>query len=321
MPMYNKAEIASIASEYGFQRDTFEKVLRLKTVLEFMQQETVLKDHLVLKGGTAINLTVFPLPRLSVDIDMDYVPNDSREDMLETRDKITALLKDYMESEGYRLSPDSRFSHSLDAFHFQYQNSGGTRDMMKVELNYSLRSHVFEPEYHDLLTDAFGDNVRLRTVHPIEIFAAKTNALLSRAAARDLYDFINLIIADLFSEQAEHDLFRKSIVFYATISAEKVNRKFDTSAVDNLTFAKIRRDLFPVLTRQEARRHFDLDRYKEKAKGYLHTLMVLLPQEEEYMDCFIRGEYRPELLFPDDDIQKRLENHPMALWKCKANKG
>ena len=56
MPLYNKAEIASTASEYGFQRDTFEKVLRLKTVLEFMQQETVLKDHLVLKGGTAINL-------------------------------------------------------------------------------------------------------------------------------------------------------------------------------------------------------------------------------------------------------------------------
>lgn len=321
MPIYDKAEIAGAASEYGFQRDTFEKVLRLKTVLEFMQQENVMKDHLILKGGTAINLTVFPLPRLSVDIDMDYVPNDSKEDMLKTRDEISALLKDYMESEGYRLSPDSRFSHSLDAFHFKYQNSGGGGDMMKVELNYSLRSHVLEPGYRDILTDAFGENLQIRTVHPIEIFAAKANALLSRAAARDLYDFNNLIDNALFSEQAERDLFRKTIVFYATISAEKVNRTFDTSAVDNLTFAKIRRDLFPVLTRQEARQHFDLDQYKEKAKGYLRTLMDLLPEEAEYMDRFIQGEYRPELLFPDGAIQNRLETHPMAIWKCKMNKG
>ena len=37
--------------------------------------------HLLLKGGTAINLTVFDLPRLSVDIDMDFVPNLPREDI------------------------------------------------------------------------------------------------------------------------------------------------------------------------------------------------------------------------------------------------
>lgn len=32
MPMYNKAEIAASAAQYGFQRDTFEKVRRLKRV-------------------------------------------------------------------------------------------------------------------------------------------------------------------------------------------------------------------------------------------------------------------------------------------------
>ena len=95
----------------------------------------------------------------------------------------------------------------------------------------------------------------------------------------------------------------------------------ETVMKNNLTFAKIRRDLFPVLTRREARQHFDMDQYKEKAKGYLRTLMDLLPEEAEYMDRFIQGEYRPELLFPDGDIQNRLENHPMAIWKCKMNKG
>ena len=248
MPMYNKSGIAAEASKHGFQRDVFEKVLRLKTVLDYFQEEPALREHLLLKCGTAINLTVFSLPRLSVDIDMDYMPNDSKENMMATRGKISKVVKEYMESEGYQLSDNSRFSHSLDAFHFLYMNSGGNRDMIKIELNYSLRAHVLHPTRRELLTDAFGDKSCLYTVHPIEIFAAKANALLSRAAARDLYDFNNLVTSDLFQNKTEADLLRKTIIFYATISAETVNKTFDTSAIDSLTFSKIRRDLFPVLT-------------------------------------------------------------------------
>ena len=143
MPQYNRAELGRMATESGFVRDTFEKVLRLKEILRFMNEDEFLREHLLLKGGTAINLTVFNLPRLSVDIDMDYTPNDTREDMLECREKITNVIKEYMESEGYLLSDASRFSHSLDAFHYNYQNAGGNRDMIKIELNYSLRGHQY----------------------------------------------------------------------------------------------------------------------------------------------------------------------------------
>ena len=99
MPIYNKVEIGRVAQQHGFVRDTFEKVLRLKEILRYLNEEEYLREHLLLKGGTAINLTVFNLPRLSVDIDMDYTPNDTKEDMLEARDKITTRIKDYMESE------------------------------------------------------------------------------------------------------------------------------------------------------------------------------------------------------------------------------
>lgn len=318
MPMYNKSGIAAEASKYGFQRDVFEKVLRLKTVLDYFQEEPALREHLLLKGGTAINLTVFSLPRLSVDIDMDYMPNDSKENMMATRGKISKVVKEYMESEGYQLSDNSRFSHSLDAFHFLYMNSGGNRDMIKIELNYSLRAHVLQPTRRESLTDAFGDKSCLYTVHPIEIFAAKANALLSRAAARDLYDFNNLVTSDLFQNKTEADLLRKTIIFYATISAETVNKTFDTSAIDSLTFSKIRRDLFPVLTKSEAKSHFQLEQYKNAAKEYIHNLMVLTPEEKEYMDRFVKGEYNPELLFSNPEILLQIENHPMALWKCNA---
>ena len=67
--------------------------------------------------------------------------------MLECRTKITNVIKEYIESKGYLLSDASRFSHSLDAFHYNYQNAGENRDMIKIEINYSLRAHIFEPVY------------------------------------------------------------------------------------------------------------------------------------------------------------------------------
>lgn len=312
MPIYNKVEIGRAAKQHGFVRDTFEKVLRLKEILCYLNEEKYLREHLLLKGGTAINLTVFNLPRLSVDIDMDYTPNDTKEDMLKAREKITTLIKDYMKVEGYQLSKGSRFTHSLEAFYYQYQNAGGNRDMIKIELNYSLRAHILEPVHRRILSDAFDDGMTIRMVAPMEIFAAKGNALISRAAARDLYDWGNMIAENLFED--ERDMFRKCFVFYATISADTVNSNFDTSAIDSLNFDKIRRDLFPVLSKKD---NFMLDERKRQAKDYIAEMLQLTESEQEYMDRFIAKEYVPEFPFDDKEIVERIKNHPMAIWKCQ----
>ncbi len=258
-------------------------------------------------------MTIFDLPRLSVDIDLDYIPNDSRENMLKMRKEISAQLKDYMESEGYFLGTGSRRSYSLDAFHFQYVNSSGNRDMIKIEINYSLRAHVLESDIRKITTEAFGQPIEIMTVSPMEIFAAKATALISRAAARDLYDFNNFVQSKLFLDQ--RNMLRKIIVFYSSISAEKINKSFDTSALDEITFRKIKRDLFPMLKKEDVRNHFDLDRYKNIAKTYINELMQTTDSEKEYLSCFEKGIYAPEFLFEDDIIIKRVKNHSMALWK------
>lgn len=201
--------------------------------------------------------------------------------------------------------------HSLDAFYYQYQNAGCNRDMIKIELNYSLRAHILEPVHRRILPEVFDDGLEIRMVAPMEIFAAKGNALISRAAARDLYDWGNLIVDKLFEN--ERNLFRKCFAFYATISAETVNRNFATSAIDSLKFDKIRRDLFPVLCKKD---NFKLDERKQQAKDYIAELMQLTEREQEYMDRFIEKEYTPELLFDDEEILERIKQHPMALWKC-----
>lgn len=312
MPQFNRRELDTRAREYGFNRDTFEKVLRLRKILAFLNTHEYMREHLLLKGGTAINLTVFNLPRLSVDIDLDFVPNLNREDTISEREKLSTLIKGYMSEQGYSLSDASRFSHSLDAFHYNYVNAAGNKDMIKIEINYSLRTHVLPEEDRAIVTAAFGDPLKIRTVAAMEIFAAKTNALISRAAARDLYDFCTMADMKLFSD--EEDLFRKCIIFYATISAKEVNKNFDTSAIDSLTFSKIKSDLFPVLA---VRDKFDLDGKKQQAKDYIKHLMNPTESEMDYINSFIAKEYKPELLFDDAEIVERIRKHPMALWKCK----
>ena len=64
---YNKGQLGQMAKQYGFVRDTFEKVLRLKEILTYLNTNEYLHEHLALKGGTAINMTIFNLPRLSVE--------------------------------------------------------------------------------------------------------------------------------------------------------------------------------------------------------------------------------------------------------------
>ena len=66
MPTYDKIYLANRAKELSVVRDTFEKVLRFCDILRFFDSK------LALKGGTAINLLFFDLPRLSVDIDLDF---------------------------------------------------------------------------------------------------------------------------------------------------------------------------------------------------------------------------------------------------------
>lgn len=46
-----------MATESGFVRDTFEKVLRLKEILKFLNENKFLREHLLLKGGRIISKT------------------------------------------------------------------------------------------------------------------------------------------------------------------------------------------------------------------------------------------------------------------------
>ena len=79
---YSKIFLDKIATEADFIRDNLEKSFRLCEILQYLNENQLFVEHLALKGGTAINLTVFDMPRMSVDIDLDFAKACCREEML-----------------------------------------------------------------------------------------------------------------------------------------------------------------------------------------------------------------------------------------------
>lgn len=309
----DKMILGRMAKELGFVRDTLEKVCRLADVLKFMEEDKFLSKSIALKGGTAINLTIFNLPRLSVDIDLDYCKSIEREKMLVDRDTITDKISKYMKSNRYVLSPKSKTYHALDSFVYEYVNAGGVRDNLKIEINYMLRCHVLSTSRREVKLPWNQEQLTVLSVAPLEIFASKTVALLTRTTPRDLYDIYNMIRYGLF-DKSEKDVFRKCSVFYAAIGAEKPPEKFKLNPIEKISIQQIKRDLNPVLRKNEM---LDLKIMQNEVIDYLSSILIPTEKEKNFWRAFANNDYRPELIFGESQELKNIAVHPMALWKCR----
>src|SRR5574344_666660 len=179
MTVYDKFELGRMSHETGFPGDNLEKVCRLVEILSYFEQDKLLKKRLVLKGGTAINLTVFSMPRLSVDIDLDFEGDCSKDEMLDFRSKITDDIQSHMTFSGYALHPHTKNPHSLDSFVYKYRNAGGNVDNIKIEINYMMRNHLMPTIEVPVLHGLF-PGVRVRRLNTIELFASKIKAFMER---------------------------------------------------------------------------------------------------------------------------------------------
>ncbi len=317
MYKYDRKYFDKRAKETGFTRDNIEKVFRLIDVLEYINQNPLHKDSLVLKGGTAINLLIFNMPRLSVDIDLDFCKPGLKEEMFEYRKKISGDLITFLQTQGYSLNLiKGKNSHSLDSWVFEYINSVGNKDNVKVEINYSMRSHVLPIIEMPMRADLLEKTLLVKVLSPLELFASKINALVGRAAARDLYDIDNMIYFDIFDE-SEFLMLKKCFLFYFAVgSSKECNDTFDLAKIDSLNWTRIRQTLLPMLRRSD---YFNLDVSKKRVKEFLGELFILDLNDKEFLRRFKDKDYAPELLFNDADIIARIKNHPMALWKIRKN--
>lgn len=312
---YQKHEIVTLAKDNGFRGETLEKVLRLIDVLDFINKTDELSPYLVLKGGTSINFTIFNLPRLSVDIDLDFSFDGSKEEMLKIRKEITAIIRRYMEINNYSLSDETKTKHALDSFVFNYNNLFGNKDNLKIEINYMNRTHIYETTTRNV-SISFLNSFKTLTLNKYELFGSKIKALLERCTIRDVYDVYHMLKENLFNE-AEFDLVKKCVIFYIAIGkttersfAEVIN-DFKIK-IEAYMVKKTPQYLSSTLKKDDK---FSMIDAVNIVKSFISKIMKLNDSELKFITEFDNGNYKPELLFDNQDIINRIQNHPMALWK------
>lgn len=153
---------------------------------------TVFKDSpFVLKGGTAINLFVRDMPRLSVDLDL--VVADHRL----SRDAAFRAISSALESAKQDLARSGCICE-LGA-----TNAGNevklfiqkNRTRLKVEVNHVFRGTVLPSALRPLVPkaqDAFQTDLALPVLHEDELYGSKLVAAMDRQHPRDLFDVIGM---------------------------------------------------------------------------------------------------------------------------------
>ena len=89
----SRERILAASRETKFDPVLLERVFRLLDLLEGMTEHPYLQGRWALKGGTALNLFLLKVPRLSVDIDVNYVGSGDREVMLSERPMFEKALQ------------------------------------------------------------------------------------------------------------------------------------------------------------------------------------------------------------------------------------
>lgn len=100
---FSHSEILPIVEATRFQAEVIEKVLQLLHLLNTLNSHPFLKGKLALKGGSALNLFLFDLPRLSVDIDLNYIGELERNKMLAERPRIEQAFQAVLAREGFNV--------------------------------------------------------------------------------------------------------------------------------------------------------------------------------------------------------------------------
>lgn len=164
-----------------------------------------------LKGGTAINLFYRDMPRLSVDIDLTYLPINDRD----------AALANIDSAFGRIIERTRKQMHGVDAQRISGGGDSDTRLLLraagaevKVEVSPVLRGTVAPPRVMrvtDAVEEAFGF-AEMAVLAFEDLYAGKLCAALDRQHPRDLYD-VHLLYSH---EGVTDDLFRTFLVYVAS---------------------------------------------------------------------------------------------------------
>jgi hypothetical protein len=146
-----------------------------------------------LKGGTAINLFLHDMPRLSVDLDLVYIDHQpARDEALQHIGAALAATATILESRGMRCE---RGSDAEETKLFVERD----RVRVKIEVNHVFRGTVLPVASRPLsenTQNTFFTDIELPVLHPDELYGSKLVAAMDRQHPRDLFDVLGLFARD-----------------------------------------------------------------------------------------------------------------------------
>ncbi len=210
------------------------------------------REEFALKGGTAINLFLRDLPRLSIDIDLTYLPRLPRAEALPAirlgLDRVAADLKAAIPGVGARATDPS----VTDALRLDLAVDGCR---IKVEISPVARGAVWPAETREVVAAVeeslgYSEN-RLLSFN--DLYAGKMCAALDRQHPRDLFDIALL----LENEGIGRDLLKTFLVYligHNRPMAELLDpRRRDIAGLYDGEFRQMTRDPVPLRTLLDAR--------------------------------------------------------------------
>lgn len=187
----------------------FERYQRQVELLVEVMPFVATEKAFALKGGTAINLFIRDMPRLSVDIDLTYLPIEPRPKSLAA---IDAAMKRIATSIRLGL-PNTQVTEVLNTREQIVTKLTVQRHnvQIKIEVTPVLRGCVFAPIVRSVkpsVEDVFGF-AEIQVVSFPDLYAGKIVAALDRQHPRDLFD-----IRALLANEGIDDNLRRAFIVY-----------------------------------------------------------------------------------------------------------
>jgi hypothetical protein len=145
-----KSELLKLAKSLGYRPEILEKVIVLINLLNKFFEDDFLKNKFALKGGTALNLFSLDLPRLSVDIDLNYIGSANRDEMLEDKAQVQRRISTICNKLDIEIDRDPSDEHSGGKFLLSCEGALNQRSNLELDLNYILRVPIFKIELKDV---------------------------------------------------------------------------------------------------------------------------------------------------------------------------
>ncbi|MDP2182056.1 MAG: nucleotidyl transferase AbiEii/AbiGii toxin family protein [Actinomycetota bacterium] len=303
------------AAAAGFAPEPYEKVAWLLELLAGLESHPYLRGRLALKGGTALNVFVFDLPRLSVDIDLNYVGAADRETMLAER----PLVEQAVEAVCGRMGLQVRrvpSDHTGGKWRLSYTTTSGRPGTLELDLNFLLRTPLWPVRQMPAKWASGSAPLTYPVLDIHELAAGKLAALFGRTSGRDVYDTVRIL------ESAQLDLERLRLGFVVYGAASR--RDWCEIRVEDIATdpTEVARQVLPMLRGDARPAAGELDDWLSgllaRARVALESVLPLADHEAEFIRLVNEeGVLRAGLLTGDPGMQRIIEGHPALLWKAQ----